>query len=812
MVIFMSNSLSRWVNILRWPVRILVQSKLVPRDPCKELGIDPEKPIIYILKTESVTDLLALERICQSFDLPNPTKKISIGQSSIPRYFSVQGRMPLFGQAPKDEKSISRFSELVHLLRDEKLHDIQLVPVALFWGRKPGKEDNSVKSAVLDDDQASWLRKFMMVLFLGRDNFVRFSQPISMTQMLDGRGSDERIAHKLSRLARFHFYRQTQTMLGPKLVYRKSLDKRIIKSPALLPVMEEYAAQKNLTTQQVHEQVSKMVDEIAANYSERLLRIADRILSWLWNKLYKGINITNAERVRQLSQDGEEIIYVPCHRSHMDYLLLSYVIYRQGMAPPHIAAGINLSFWPAGPIFRRGGAFFMRRTFKGNKLYAAVFREYLHQLFNNGYSVKYFTEGGRSRTGRLLNPKTGMVAMTVQGLLRGLDRPITLVPVYLGYDHVMEVSTYHRELKGKSKEKESMGQVFKTLRKLKNFGRAYVNFGEPISLNKYLDDNVEQWQDSINPTELQKPSWLTPTVNDIANKVMTNINNSAAVTSITLTALVMLGVERRAITRDNLITQLDLYLNLLRRAPYTQDITVPLEGGAQLLSQAIELNKFDVTRDELGEVISLSVSGAVTMTYYRNNILHLFALPSLIAAGFVYQNMTTKAQIHTLVTSLYPLIKNELFLGFDQYALSGYIDSVIDEMVHLNLINLAGEEYCVAYNSKTQLIIMAQHIQETLQRYAIVLKIMQKKPNIERAALSNDSHVLAKRLSNIHGINAPEFFDKQVLSTFISGLKELDYFTGSQDQHNSDEVNTLVDTVTGLMRPTVLATIKASLN
>lgn len=808
----MSNSLSRWVNILRWPVRLFVKSKLVPRDPCKELGIDPEKPIIYVLKTESVTDLLALERICLSFKLPSPTQSLNIGDSKLPKYFSVQGRVPLFGKAQGAENSIAQFSELVHLLRDEEQYDIQLVPVALFWGRKPGKEDNSVKSAVLEDDQASWLRKFMMVLFLGRDNFVRFSQPISMTKMLEGRGSDERIAHKLSRLARFHFYRQAQTMMGPKLVYRKSLDKRIIKSPALLPVMEEYAAQKNLTIEQVHKEVSSIVDEIAADYSERLLRIGDRVLTWLWNKLYKGINISNAERVRQLSQDGEEIVFVPCHRSHMDYLLLSYVIYRQGMAPPHIAAGINLSFWPAGPIFRRGGAFFMRRTFKGNKLYAAVFREYLHQLFNNGYSVKYFTEGGRSRTGRLLNPKTGMVAMTVQGLLRGLERPITLVPVYLGYDHVMEVSTYHGELKGKSKEKESFGQVIKTIRKLKNFGRAYVNFGEPISLNKYLDENVADWKTSINPIELQKPKWLTPTVNNIANKVMTNINDCAAVTSITLTALVLLGVERRAITRDNLIKQLDFYLNLLRKAPYTNGVTVPSESAEQLLDQAIELDKFTVTQDELGDVISLSVSSAVTMTYYRNNILHLFALPSLIAASLIYQNITTKHQIKSLIKSLYPLIKNELFLGLNETTLDIYIDNTLSEMTSLELIENREGHYSINVANKTHLIIMAQHIQETLQRYAIVLKIMQKKPNIERSALSHDSHILAKRLSNIHGINAPEFFDKQVLSTFINGLKDLDYFTGTDDQHNNEEVGELVDNVTSLLRPTVLATIKASLN
>lgn len=807
----MAKSFSYWTNILRWPVRLLVRSKLIPKNPCQELDIDPKKPIIYVLKTESVTDLLALERLTQRLSLPAPTDELKVGDSKMPRYFCVQGRKPLFGKAPGGEKFIARFSELVHLLREQDNHGIQLVPVSILWGRDPGREKSSVRAEMLEDDQASWLRKFLMILFLGRDNFVRFSQPISMTELLSTRASDERIAHKLSRLARFHFYRQTKAMLGPKLVYRKSLDKRLMKSPALQQAMEDYGKEKAISQEQVSQEVSAMVDEIAANYSERLLRIADRLLTWLWNKLYKGISISNDERVRQLAQDGEEIIFVPCHRSHMDYLLLSYVIYRQGMVPPHIAAGINLSFWPAGPIFRRGGAFFMRRTFKGNKLYAAVFREYLHQLFSNGYSVKYFTEGGRSRTGRLLNPKTGMVAMTVQGALRGIERPITLVPVYLGYDHVMEVSTYHSELKGKSKEKESVGQVLKTLRKLKNFGRAYVNFGEPIALNKYLDENVEDWKSYIDPVAIQKPTWLTPTVNGIANNIMVNINNAAAVSAITLSALVLLGVERRVITKDALIAQLDLYLALLRQAPYHRGVTVPSISGHELYERAVELEKFTVSADELGEVVSLDVSGAVTMTYYRNNILHLFALPSLVAAAIVHHNCQTRTEINQVIKQLFPLIKNELFIGYDQASLVGYVDHILMSMVTLGVITQVGDCYAVATDKKPQMMIMAHHIQETLERYAIVLKIMQKKPQIARDELSHDSHVLAKRLSNIHGINAPEFFDKAVLSTFISGLREQGYINDSEQGHD-ETIGELVGTVSGLLRPTVLATIKASLN
>ncbi len=184
-----------------------------------------------------------------------------------------------------------------------------------------------------------------------------------------------------------------------------------------------------------------------------------------------GINVNGGERVRQLAQDGHEIVYVPCHRSHMDYLLLSYVLYYQGLVPPHIAAGINLNFWPAGPIFRRLGAFFIRRTFKGNKLYSTVFREYLGELFTRGYSVEYFVEGGRSRTGRLLDPKTGTLSMTLQAMLRGGTRPITLVPIYIGYEHVMEVGTYAKELRGAAKEKEGFMQMVRGLRKLRNLGQ-----------------------------------------------------------------------------------------------------------------------------------------------------------------------------------------------------------------------------------------------------------------------------------------------------------------------------------------------------
>lgn len=259
-----------------------------------------------------------------------------------------------------------------------------------------------------------------------------------------------------------HFAKLRYSAMGPRLPNRDAMFNKILNSEVIQAAIAEEA--KKSSPEKARKEAEKIINEIAADVKHESLRVADRVLSWLWNKLYQGINVQNADRVRKLALEGHEIVYVPCHRSHMDYLLLSYLLYHQGLVPPHIAAGINLNFWPAGPIFRSWGAFFIRRTFKGNRLYSTIFREYLAELFYRGYSVEYFIEGGRSRTGRLLEPKTGMMSMSLQALQRGLNRSLSIVPVYIGYEHVLEVDTYAKELRGAAKEKENAGLVLRVLK------------------------------------------------------------------------------------------------------------------------------------------------------------------------------------------------------------------------------------------------------------------------------------------------------------------------------------------------------------
>ncbi|ENK0809131.1 glycerol-3-phosphate 1-O-acyltransferase PlsB [Vibrio fluvialis] len=772
------HSFSR--SLLKLPLSVLVKGTAIPSNPIDDLDIDINKPIVYALPFRSNVDLLTLQTHALQAGLPDPLEPLTINGQTLKRYVFISSRPTLLqddNYVPTD--SIATFSELLSLHQTDSELDVQVIPATVLWGRKPGKEGRERPYLqALNGPQ-----KAKAVFTAGRDCLVRFSPVVSLRYMADSHGTDASIAHKLARVARIHFSRQKLAASGPNLPQRYQLFQRLMNSPAIEKAIADEAASKNISLEKARKEAHDMLDEIAADFSYSLVKKGDRILGWLWNRIYQGLNISNAATVRRLAQDGHEIVYVPCHRSHMDYLLLSYVLYHEGMVPPHIAAGINLNFFPAGPIFRRGGAFFIRRSFKGNKLYSTIFREYLAELFAKGYAVEYFSEGGRSRTGRLLQAKTGMLAMTIQAMLRGLNRPVTLVPVYIGYEHVMEVGTYAKELRGKRKEKENASLVLRTIRKLRNFGQGYVNFGEPIPLNQFLNEQVPEWTQDIDPMGASKPQWMTPVVNKLATKMMTHINDAAAANAMTLCATALLASRQRALARDNLVKQIDCYLQLLRNVPYSSTFTVPQDNAESLVQHAESLDKFVVETDTMGDIISLDRNQSILMTYYRNNIIHLLALPSLIAQMLIRQQQMPVEQIQTCVAKVYPFLKQELFLSYDESQLDDVVMHYLAELQRQELVTL-DNGVATINQSKTQvLMLLGRTISETLQRYAIALNLLVANPDLGKSDLENKSQEIAQRLGRLHGINAPEFFDKGVFSALFVTLKQQGYLDNDGNCH-----------------------------
>ncbi|EHD23222.1 MULTISPECIES: glycerol-3-phosphate 1-O-acyltransferase PlsB [Brenneria] len=793
-----------YYNLLNFPLKLLVKSKVIPTDPVAELRLDPSRPVLYVLPYNSQADLLTLRAKCQALGLPDPLQPVDIGGVRLPSHVFINDGPRVFRYYVPKQKSVKLFHDYLDLHQGNPELDVQMVPVSVMFGRSPGREGQSPATPHLR--LLNGIEKFFAVLWLGRDSFVRFSSPVSLRYMATEHGTDKTIAHKLARVARMHFSRLRLAAVGPRLPVRQELFNKLLNSKAIKKAIDDEARSKKLSHERAQQNAIALMEEIAADFSYEAVRLSDRVLSWTWNRLYQGINVHNAERVRQLAQDGHEIVYVPCHRSHMDYLLLSYVLYHQGLVPPHIAAGINLNFWPAGPIFRKLGAFFIRRTFKGNKLYSTIFREYLGELFARGYSVEYFVEGGRSRTGRLLEPKTGTLAMTIQAMLRGGTRPITLVPIYVGYEHVMEVGTYAKELRGATKEKEGFIQMVRGLRKLRNLGQGYVNFGDPLPLTAYLNQHVPQWREAIDPIEAQRPSWLSPTVQDIAMDIMVRINNAAAANAMNLCSTALLASRQRSLTREQMHEQLDCYLQLLRNVPYHKDITVPKKTPDELLEHALSMDKFEVEKDNIGDIIILPREQAVLMTYYRNNIQHLLILPSLIASMAIHHRRITLGELIRQITLVYPLLQAELFLHYSQEQLPEALSALTAELTRQQLLSAKEDELLINPARIRTLQLLAAGVRETLQRYAITLSLLGSNPGINRGALEKESRNMAQRLSVLHGINAPEFFDKAVFSTLVATLRSEGYITDSSEAAQRDILeiyNILGDLITPEVRLTI---------
>jgi glycerol-3-phosphate O-acyltransferase len=769
------NQLSRWANTL------LVRTKLLPENPVEQFNLNPELPTFYVARLNARSDIAALDSVCRTLELPRPIHLETIAGKEISRFIGLQNPTPLFAKQAKQSNALEIGKEIFSALQLDPQCQAQIIPVTILWGRNPGKEKPGIGTLLSHSLTPNWLRKLFVIIFSGRDNLVRFSRPIELNQLINDKANVEELPHKLVRVARVHFRRQKLAATGPKLPSRERLFNSLLASPSIKRAIAEEAKTKGLTHHEARLNAQNLLEEIAANYSDAMVRVGERLLTWLWNKLYNGIEIKYADRVHNLADKGHEIIYMPCHRSHMDYLLLTYVIYHQGLVPPHIAAGVNLNFFPAGGIFRRSGAFFIRRSFAGNKLYSAVFKEYLSQLFIKGYSVKFYTEGGRSRTGRLLPPKTGMLAMTIQSMLRGIDRPISIVPVYIGYEHVMEINTYLKELAGSNKKNESVFAVFKAIKNLKNYGRGYLNFGEPININQYLNEHQSDWQKSIHPTDVQKPTWLNSQVADLANEIMKNINSAAALNAVNLMATILLSNSQFALSKQKLLSQLEFYLALQRDAKYNEQVTQPTDSAAQLLEHALKLNKFDVLHDELGDIIAIKEQERTLFNYYRNNIIHLFSVPSVIAQQLVNCRSITLSECETQLTHLYPFFAKEWFLTPLR---PGYITDILYSFANNNLIEFDGTTAVTHSDSHAfaQLEMLGKVSHLTLQRYAITVNLIDSNQGITRTNLESENDVLANRLGTLHGIKSPEFFDKKVLVSFVSSLKEHGFITISEQQ------------------------------
>ena len=739
------------------------------------LKIDRSKPVLYVLQQPSVSDLAVVDTECRKAGLPRPVMPVAVGESIEPAAFFYLTPEPDWLGRQDKRGAPPALVRMLGAIGQNGIDDAQIVPVSVFWGQSPDSEKSAWKLLFADNWAVTGrLRKLARIIILGRKTRVQFSAPIHLRELVEQNKGHERTLRMVQRILRVHFRNQKTAVIGPDLSHRRNLVKGLLRAPLVRQAIQEECETQKISQEKAEAAALRYANEIAADVSYPVIRFLEVTLTWFWNKLYEGVKVNHIERVQEVAQ-GHEIVYVPCHRSHIDYLLLSYLLFRNGLTPPHIAAGINLNMPVVGSILRRGGAFFMRRSFKGNQLYTAVLNEYLHTLFSRGFSTEYFVEGGRSRTGRMLHPRTGMLAITLRSFLRDSRRPIVFVPVYIGYERVLEGRTYLGELRGAAKKKESIFDIFKVIGALKQrFGQVWVNFGEPIHLDRFLDQQQPDWrQQELGPE--YRPAWLSETTNHLARDVARHLNDAAAINPVNLVALALLSTTRLALDETALARVIDLYLDLLHKVPYSPSATLPEGDGQQLIEYVKSMNLLSEQKDALGRICYLDEQNAVLMTYYRNNVLHIFALPALIASFFQNSGRISREQLLRYTRALYPYLQAELFIRWSLDELDAVVDQWLQAMVASELLKQENDTFIRPAPSSRQyvlLTLLARAITQTLQRFymsiSLVLNAGQKQLTAEE--LENLCTVMAQRLSVLHGLNAPEFFDKSLFRHFIQTL------------------------------------------
>lgn len=757
-----------------------VKPEVLPAAPASVL--DDATPVLYLLEVGGIADRTALDLVCEAKGLPRPgSPLVYAGTRHRSRVDVVRKRQGTVFRKHHNWMS-PKLAELIDASDTADAEDLQVVPVSVFWGRAPDRESSFWGLFYSENwEVAGRTRKFLTTLLHGRNTLLNISEPVLLQTLrasADADATTEVLQRKLLRILRVHFRQRRLASLGPDLSHRRMLIDGVLKDHSVRLAIDAASDGDDRRRAKAMRKAADYAHEIAADVSFTTIRMLQRPLTRLWNELYDGVQFDGVTRLKAVA-DGHEIVYVPCHRSHVDYLLLSWLLYTHGFSLPHVAAGVNLNLPVVGGVLRRGGAFFLRRTFSGNALYAAVFNAYLKEIVQRGHSLEYFVEGGRSRTGRLLPPKSGMLAMTSHAYLRNPRLPVVFVPVYFGYERLLEGKAFTSELSGGKKQKETVFALLKSLRKLReNYGRVFVNIGEPIRLDALLTKHHDDWR---NETVAEtRPSWLTPVVDELGLTIMRRINACASVTPVSLLATALLATPRGSVAREALENQVELYHRLLAMAHADTTVVVPPIKAGEVVDHGIELGFVEVLEDELGALVSIVDGQAAPLTYFRNNILHLLTLPALVASAFTNARTREPGALERVVRLSHPFLQAELYS--DESLSSESLERTLSALQQNGLIHPRESDghwqrAAAGSSEAVSLLRLAQVTTPALERDYLAAALVANAPGgtVERKVLEHRCRLAAHRLAITHGKDAGDLHDRHLLGVFLQQLEKHAY-------------------------------------
>ena len=668
-----------------------------------------------------------------------------------------------------------------HLLELQKQLDfpIFLVPQMVMYEKTPLREYKGLLQTFFGDvENPGKLRKLGLCFLKARRAVVEVAEPINLQEALAAAPQEGRLRELAQDIRRELINRidlKRRVITGPVIKSREEVLELTLTDPGLTRSMERLAETEKKKLYKIKKNAQDYFWEISADWNQLCISIMLSIVSWLSKHLFEGIAFDSEgfERVKEANQRGN-LIFVPCHKSHLDYLLLNNLIYRHHMHPPRIAAGKNLSFWPLGPAFRGSGAFFIRRRFLGGKLYAEVLYTYIKTLLKSGYNLEFFIEGGRSRTGKLVLPKLGLLHMILRAYEEKAVTDLMFVPTFIGYDQVLEEKAYLKELEGRAKETESVGQLVKARKFLrKRYGRAYIQFSEPLSLNEYL---------ARHPAKDPESPHLRNHAQNLAYRIIQAINDISVVTPFSLVCAALLTYPRKGVYRRELLQIIQVLHDYLKirgapRADSLENLNLAVEETLALCADRKLINpieKEEGLTDELGlGGYSIDESKRPLLEYYKNNIIHFFLPASLVALAILARQgfEFDRQQVLDDFEFLKDFFKNEfIFRTSDpQSQVEVILEYFGSRGVVINLDPEAAT-YTLSASGLKELAYFANLLYNYLESYWVVfrsIKYLQKKPRSEKEFLKRIQSI-GQKLYKLGEVERAEALSE---STFQNAVK-----------------------------------------
>ena len=573
----------------------------------------------------------------REFDLERARRKVrevALAGESAFLFLRTARRSSLFrgrkAAVEQGRRELDLLGEIVDSVWSEN-QPVHLVPLVLFWRKGPRAERRFLNLAYGAPTRPSDFAKVSSFLVTYRGLSTKVGDPIDLGAFVDERRQEgmSAIVRKVRRSILLFLYREERVVEGPALRSRYRVQETVLRDPLVQAAIEERSRQRKSSPDAALAAAEKIFREISANMNSTFLAMLNVPTTFIFKRIFASIEATGLEKVADYAK-RHPVVLVPSHRSYFDFLILSWLFYANHMVPPHIAARDNMGFGPFGFLFRRAGAFFLRRSFE-DPLYKEVFRRYVGYLVREGFTQEFFIEGGRSRTGKSLAPRLGMLSWNIEAFIASGRRDLFFVPVAITYERLVEESSMVDELEGGAKQKESVLALVRARKYLeRRFGSVFVNFGEPISLADTLEGHRELFLSDETPSVVAGRRALTEA---LGNEIVERINWAVVANATSVAASALLGEPRRGMFRTELTQRMNEVVDLLRLQDVRMTPALVRDEGEfnESIAFLLRAGLIKSEQDPRGEILYYDDSRRRALDVYRNVLFHFLVAPSLLA-------------------------------------------------------------------------------------------------------------------------------------------------------------------------------------